>query len=359
MLSTAVPLFRRSVEDGTVNYELPPWSLWVILIDLVIFLPLLFFATYTVSTIYPVFSMVEDENPPAYAPLSADEEHATAGAASHLAARPTGGAPRTVTSSLRAVTRLLYAVAGFRGFFRGILLQLIQHLLAGILIEIFTQALGLAFTPLATLLASLTLVQLSAAWVHIVLTYPVPDVSHFRRLPPFKRAFDATWRPILLNWVAREVVRWVPAVLFAILRVNVPEFKNGGRTDVSDVTASDMVKIVVIAVISAFAGIAFVIPTHVILVRVQASLLPVEDDAIIPFDRSFQGKVEPAVAGGRGYATIAEAWSTFSRAGWRRLITLYIKAFLVTMGVYAIIVAVAIPEFLLMVQKTSGDGDEL
>ncbi|KAM3512005.1 hypothetical protein MY11210_004331 [Beauveria gryllotalpidicola] len=358
MLATTVPLFRRSVEDGTVNYELPPWSLWVILIDLVIFLPLLFFATYTVSTIYPVFAMVEDENPPAYAPLSADEEHAVAGGA-HLAARPTGGAPRTVTSSLRAVTRLLYAVAGFRGFFRGILLQLIQHLLASILVELFTQTLGLASTPLATLLASLTLVQLSAAWVHIVLTHPVPGVSHFRRLPPFKRAFDATWRPILLNWVAREVVRWVPVALFAVLRVHVPELKDGGRTDVSDITAADMVKIVVIAVVSAFAGIALVIPTHVILVRVQASLLPVEDDAIIPFDRSFQGKVEPAVAGGRGYATIAEAWSTFSRAGWRRLITLYVKAFLVTMGVYALIVAVVTPEFFLMVQKTSGDGDEL
>ena len=45
MLATTVPLFRRSVEDGTINYELPPWSLWVILIDLVIFVPLLFFVS--------------------------------------------------------------------------------------------------------------------------------------------------------------------------------------------------------------------------------------------------------------------------------------------------------------------------
>ncbi|KAJ3479837.1 hypothetical protein NLG97_g8220 [Lecanicillium saksenae] len=121
-----------------------------------------------------------------------------------------------------------------------------------------------------------------------------------------------------------------------------------------------MVKLSAIAIISAFLGIALIIPTHVIVVRVQASLLPPEDDAIIPFDRSFQGKVEPAVAGGRGYATITEAWTTFSRAGWRRLITLYIKAFLVTMGVYALIIAVAIPEFLLIVQKSNGDdGGEL
>ncbi|TQV98710.1 hypothetical protein V2A60_007582 [Cordyceps javanica] len=363
MLAASMPIFRRSVEDGgSINYELPSWSLWVLLIDLIIFVPLLFFAEYTVGTVYPIYSMVEDENPPAYAALSAaDDEEEHTGTVTHdaAAARPTGGAPRTVTSSLRAVTRLLYAVAGVPGFFRGILFQLIQYVMTVILVEIFTQALGLYFTPLATLLASLTLVQFSAAWVHIVLTHPVPGVSHFRRLPPFQRAFDATWRPVLLNWLALEVVRWVPTVLFEILDVHLPEYKDGGRTDVSDVTGADLAKLVAIAVASAFAGIALVIPTHVILVRVQASLLPVEDDAIIPFDRSFQGKVEPAVAGGRGYATVVEAWTTFSRAGWRRLITLYIKAFLVTLGVYALIVAVAIPEFLLMVQKTGDNGDEL
>lgn len=231
--------------------------------------------------------------------------------------------------------------------------------MTSILVQIFTQAISTYFTPIATLLASLTLVQFSTAWVHIVITHPVP-ISHFRRLPSFKRAFDATWRPVLLNWVAVEIVRWVPTLLFYVLRVTVPEFKDGGRTDVSDVRVADLIKLVVVAVVYTFVSIALVIPSHVILVRVQASLLPVEDDAIIPFDRSFQGKLEPAVAGGRGYATISEAWSTFSRAGWRRLITLYIKAFLLTLGAYALIVAVAVPEFLLLVQKSKvDDGSEL
>lgn len=314
-------------------------------------------AEYTVSTIYPIFSIVEDENPPAYAPLSVEDEEHHAGADAP-AVRPTGGAPQTVTSSVRAVTRLVYAVAGFKGFFRGIVFQLIMFLMTAVLVELFTQALGTYFTPLATLLASLTLVQFSAAWVHIVMTHPVPR-SNFRRLPPFKRAFDATWRPVLLNWAAMEVVRWVPTALAAALGLEMPEYRLGGQTDVSDVGPADFAKMAAVAVISLFASMAFVIPSHVILVRVQASLLPGDDDAIIPFDRSFQGKVEPAVAGGRGYATVSEAWSTFSRAGWRRLITLYVKAFFITMGVYVLIVAVAIPEFIFMVQKNTGQGDEL
>ncbi|KAJ4151240.1 hypothetical protein LMH87_011953 [Akanthomyces muscarius] len=69
-----------------------------------------------------------------------------------------------------------------------------------------------------------------------------------RRLPHFKRAFDATWRPILLHWVALEFVRWVPTVLFALLGVHLPEVRDGGRTDVSDVTGTDAAKLIVIAV---------------------------------------------------------------------------------------------------------------
>ncbi|OAA79862.1 hypothetical protein LEL_03348 [Akanthomyces lecanii RCEF 1005] len=80
------------------------------------------------------------------------------------------------------------------------------------------------------------------------MTHPVPGVSHFRCLPHFKRAFDATWRPILLHWVALEFVRWVPAVLFALLGVHLPGIRDGGRNDVSDVAGTDAAKLVVIAV---------------------------------------------------------------------------------------------------------------
>ncbi len=52
MLASSVPLFRRSVEDGTINYELPAWSLWVILLDLIVFVPLLFFVSHIRPLIY-------------------------------------------------------------------------------------------------------------------------------------------------------------------------------------------------------------------------------------------------------------------------------------------------------------------
>lgn len=310
--------------------------------------------TYTLVTVYPVFAIVEDENPPAYEPVSLHEEQNGNEAA--RAARPTGGNAETVTSSLRAVTRLLYAVGGFKGFFRGIVFFAIQFIMAVVLASIFISALGPAMHPIATLLTCLTLVQFSAAWVHIVMTYSSP-VSHFSRLPSFKRAFDASWQALTLNWAAVEILSWVPLALSKALNLTIPDIKLGDETDITDVSANDIWKVVVIAVCFIAVFVLLVIPSSVILIRVQASLLPVEDEPIVPFDRSFEGRIEPQVVGGRGYATIADAWATYSKAGWRRLCILYIKIGLVSIATYMVVSAVILAEVLLIVEKGTKGGD--
>lgn len=63
MLPTFNPVFRRTVgdgPDGTVTYELPPWSAWIFLADLVILVPLFFFVSniprwLTEIRLYPTF----------------------------------------------------------------------------------------------------------------------------------------------------------------------------------------------------------------------------------------------------------------------------------------------------------------
>ena len=58
----------------------------------------------------------------------------------------------------------------------------------------------------------------------------------------------------------------------------------------------------------------FVVPAHVVLARIQASLLSPDEDTIIPFDKTFDGTVtEPAVAG-KGYVNMRNALQTFPRA---------------------------------------------
>ena len=73
-----------------------------------------------------------------------------------------------------------------------------------------------------------------------------------------------------------------------------------------------------------------VIPADVTLKRVQASMLPEEDDSIVPFDRTFAGKVKPQILGGSGAVSMLEAWKTFDRSARIRLMKLYLKVFLVS-----------------------------
>ena len=73
-----------------------------------------------------------------------------------------------------------------------------------------------------------------------------------------------------------------------------------------------------------------VLPSEVALVRVQASLLSPEEQTIIPFDATFQGKVQAAVVDGKGFVSMRDALSTFSRASWVRLYKMYLKVFLIS-----------------------------
>ncbi|KAJ6444531.1 ubiquitin conjugating enzyme [Purpureocillium lavendulum] len=343
-----------SGDDNMPRYDLPSWTILIFLIDLVVLIPIFIVFNYTYKTVFPIFAMVEDENPPAYEPVSLNDNVAAdadvAGAESQ-SRKPTDGQPRTVTSSLRAVNRLLLAHGGFRAYFRGFFCLLAQGLATSALMGLFSAALGGFFTPIATLLASLALVQLSTAWVHIVIS--LPSRRHFwSRLPPFKRAFDATWKPVALYWLAAEATRWLPVGLAFVLGIRIPKLDNNGQVELGDLDAAWFIKGAVVVFVTIFASVFLIIPAKVILVRVQASLLPVEEDTVIPFDRSFEGKVEPAIVGGKGYVSIADAWETFSRAAWRRLLILYVKVFLVSMAGVLITVALLVPQGVLIAKKT-------
>lgn len=306
---------------------------------------------YTFKTVYPVFAMIEDENPPAYQPVSLrdalDDETVRPGA--KIAELDN----RTVTSSFRAVNRLLMANGGVMANFRGFACALAQSFMTSILMVAFIASFGGVFTPVATLLASLALVQLNTAWVHIVISRPSP-LPFWQRLPAFKHTFDATWRAVTLNWFACEVARWVPLALVSISGLSLPEIQvaGGQDADLRNLDAAFFIKLLVILLVALVFSIFLVIPANVILVRIQASLLPPDEDAIIPFDRSFQGRAEPAVVGGRGFVTISDAWATFSKAAWRRLLTLYVKIFFVTIAGIALMAALVLPEIVVIASRS-------
>ncbi|KAG5928807.1 hypothetical protein E4U42_007992 [Claviceps africana] len=345
---------KRAVQGGEDirGYELPSWTVLVMLIDILLLIPIILVFEYTFKMIYPVFAMVEDENPPAYEPVALHDQPADAEGGPGIGVtrngfKPTRGQPRTVTSSFRAINRLLMANGGLGANFRGFSCFLVQAVLTSMAVGIFTSALGGVFYPVATLLASLTLVQLSTAWVHIVISEQSP-LPFWSRLPPFRRTFDATWKAVTIYWLAREITRCIPVAVALVLGLELPKTGLAEPMDVGALDAAFVSKSLVVTLVTVACSVFVIIPAYVVLVRVQASLLPVEQSTIIPFDRSFEGSVEPEVVGGRGYATVTDAWLTFRKSSWRRLLTLYVKLFALSLGAVLVCSAILVPQAILV-----------
>ena len=294
--------------------------------------------------------MVEDENPPAYDPVPLEDT--IEDNANPAGVKPTRGRPETVSSSVFAIDRLLRAHGGFLANFRGLSILLVQGLFTVFLIGIFTLTLGGVFTPIATLLASLALIQYSTAWVHIVISQPSPK-RFWQRLPPYKRTFDATWKAVTIYWAASELKRWLPYLIGVAFGIDLLDFNVGEAGQSPEVGDDYAMGAFIVIVVSLAISIFVVIPAHIVLVRVQASLLPVEEDTIIPFDRSFRGAVTPAIVGGPGYATVGQAWSTLTRAAWRRIVFLYAKLFALIILIGVVSIALILPQIIIILKYSN------
>lgn len=299
---------------------------------------------------FPTLAIVEDPSPPAYEPVSLnDDAQSLAEENAPVAdeAARGGSQARLVTSSVRSTYRTLTAISGFRSLFRGLAcyfaLTFASSVVFGILSSTFVPSL------IAAPISALALVQVYTAWTHIVISTP-SSKTFWQRLPPFKKAFQATALPVVMFFFAKELSTFVPKMLAYGMSMNLPNPKQPGVIPEGD--KNDIWKAVLVLLLALVMNIFLVIPTQVILTRVQASLLPDEDDTIVPFDRSFQGKVEPAIVGGKGFVTIKDAWQSFPRASWIRLVKLYVKIFAAGLVLGLLWMAVVVPEMLLIMSRS-------
>ncbi|KAI0478278.1 hypothetical protein F4859DRAFT_513861 [Xylaria cf. heliscus] len=343
----ATTLYKRG-EASMDGYQMPSWAWGVFAANALIFVPLFLVVSYTFQHIYPTLAIVEDPSPPAYDPVSLNEDGQSI-AEDGLPTSDTGAVSEApvVTSSLRSTHRALYAVGGWRSMFRGYAAYLFLSFVMGVIAS-FLVGLGLP-ALIAAPLVGLAVAQPYAAWTHIVIS--APNSKHFwKRFPPFKRAFQATAVPIILNVMAAELATYLPSGLASLLNMTMWNPKEPNT--LPQYNKDDAWKGILVLLASLAVQIFLVIPTQVVLTRVQASFLPEEDDTIVPFDRSFGGKVVPAIVGGKGYINMIDAWKSFSRASWIRLIKLYVKIFFIVVALTFAWIAVLIPEYILIANNS-------
>ncbi|KAI3402251.1 hypothetical protein diail_180 [Diaporthe ilicicola] len=354
------PVVKRALEvreaysrDDNANMnELPGWAWLVFFADFLVFFPVFLYIGYTLSHIYPTLAMIEDPEPPPYEPVDLNEDDADSLADDNAPLNDrhikVDQEPVLVTSSLRRIDRLLLSTAGWTANFRGLPCAFFLSLATGTCGLIFS---GIPFVPrsVGVLLATLVTVQLSTAWTHIVISAP-STLRFYQRLPPFKKTFEATAVPIVAYWAATQLVGFLPFGLSYVL--GLARWDPRTPTQVPEYHGDAVWKSLVVVVVVVAAMVFLVIPAQVVLVRVQASLLPPDESPILAFDRSFAGKVEPPVVGGKGYVNFKDAWMTFSRESWIRLYKLIGKVLLVTFSVYVLVIAIVVPEFILMVKAS-------
>jgi hypothetical protein len=255
---------------------------------------------------------------------------------------------KPITSSIRGTFRHLVSLAGgwsrVRGFRSFYIYNLFFGLTHGLMTNILPQFPGspiIAATATGALLANL-----HASWTHKVIAMPT-SVGFFKRIPA-----RSEWKVLAPAAAAQTAMPYISLYIiqgFAVLmglnqmtQVNVGEY-NGAQW------ACLIVKFITMFVIVFACTIFICLPAMVTQIRVEASLLPEEQDTIVPFDRTFNGKVVAKILGGTGSIGFLDAWRSFNWEARVRLIKVYIKAFFIVSGMLVVVAhALALEAWLIM-----------
>lgn len=237
---------------------------------------------------------------------------------------------KPITASLCNSIRNLKQRGGRLARFRGISIFVVYHFVMIRVAELLAYATPV---PLAvtTVLSAVLFARLRTTWVHIVISEPSPKYW-FRRLPGWK-SWKKVALPTAILVICQQITIALPAalsVVFGLARFSDPQqFVDMSNSERKELLA----KAFAVVLLAIFCAVAIVIPAQVTLTRVQASLISEEDETIVPFDRSFGGRVVPEIIGGSGVIGILDAWKTFDWNSRVRLLKLYGKVMLIQIAI--------------------------
>jgi hypothetical protein len=267
---------------------------------------------------------------------------------------PTSG---PVTSGIRKTLTHLRAEAGMLSAFRGLGYCIIYYFCEGFFNGLFIGLLRPLVWVFADVLVpvpvALLVWALNNAWVHKVISKPaqknwIARVTEQRRTRPVMGA-------ISLWAFCRSISAFVTQTLaniFVLSKFMVVDDKVHFAPDASPRNTS--LEALGIYGLDLLLLLLLVVPASIILVRVQASLLPDTDEAIVPFDKTFGGKVDSDSADGRNQLAILDAWRSFGWPGFLRLLKTYVKYFFLQIALLIFCVGTLFVLFLAFVPLNDG-----
>lgn len=264
---------------------------------------------------------------------------------------------KPVTSTLRSTVRHLRARAGYLSCFRGISLFVSWCFVRGFIVGLFTSMSFMknpAGVAVASIASEVLLSRWELTWYHIIISEPSPQ-KWWKRMPSFKsKAWTKIAPAVALRALTTQIASGFPMMLsrcFGTMKhIQDPNFQPGKQDMYIIFGQSMMVLFMTFALF-----VLLEIPATVTVVRVAASMLPEEYETIVPFDRSFGGKVTPAVIGGAGKVGMLEAWKSFTWSSRIRLIKLLGKVFVIIVAVWIVFSIVLIGEAHLLLGDQMGE----
>ncbi|KAK2757531.1 hypothetical protein FQN54_004500 [Arachnomyces sp. PD_36] len=323
---------------------LPVWGLILLVLTVVTFAFAISAIGYTYGMVVATLTAVEDPEAEFYMPLETDGDDTKKG---NGPVEPTLllAKPKPITRKFRTTIKHLKDRAGCFSRFRGLRPFLVYCFCRDIVVSIFTS--GSQYEPtvcstLAQVAAEVALAQLGMAWVHIVISEP-SSKAWFRRIPGL-RSWAKIFPAALVASLGSRVTFFVPWMLASSLALTG-----------NDQLASDPPVLATLGVFGLTLALVILIevPATVTFFRVAASMLPEEDETIVPFDRTFGGKVTPAVLGGSGKIGLIDAWKSFNWASRIRFIMVNVKTAAMQVGVIFMMFVVLAAELVVMTGTTS------
>ncbi|KAF2812515.1 uncharacterized protein BDZ99DRAFT_461188 [Mytilinidion resinicola] len=351
-------LVRRGVQaasegfkngDGKpVEIKIPGWGQALLFTTFIVFTVILSSLEYTLKDVVATLAMVESPSaeialtsPPEDAdPLMKNDGNVEENAGPNV----TLVRAKPITSKIRTTLRHLKSQAGPLSKWRGLVPFIFYNFTHAFVTKILDAVIP-GFIPgrffIFSSLSAVLLARVHAAWTHTVISMP-SNKRFWRRMPP-----ASSWRQLALPAAVKACAGYASlyvAVGFVyVLRLN---RLNGNELATYKgvdwfLLALRVTSLVAVVLLSA---LFVTLPAIVTLVRVEASLLPEDSECIVPFDRSFAGKVVPAILGGSGAIGFVDAWRSFNWEARRRLVFLYVKITLVMFAVMIILMPIMVFE---------------
>jgi len=323
---------KRAIQEGP-HVEMPGWGIFILVTSFLVILVFMSLVDYSLKDVVATLAMVETPSAAITVSAARSEEGSKDDKESLLETGPTITLVHQmpITSSIRGTLRHLVSLAGGWARVRGIrslyIYNLFFSITTGVISSLFPKFPGSLVIVAAA--SGAATANFHAAWTHKVISMPT-TLSMFQRIPArseWKVLAPAAAVAAAMPYVSLYIMSGF-AVLLGLDRINPERVQLYSGADFCWLLS----RFAIMFVLALSCTLFICLPAMVTQIRVEASILPEEQDTIVPFDRTFNGKVVAKILGGTGSIGFMDAWRSFNWEARIRLIKVYVKAFFIITG---------------------------